>query len=77
MEAAVQRAGRWMKRSVHELLTCEAQETTSSTGIMTCEDFGWITSLQAVASSMSHGGRAKLEYLKTHPEDDMSIHVVL
>jgi hypothetical protein len=26
---------------------------------------------------MSHGGRAKLEYLKTHPEDDMSIHVVL
>jgi hypothetical protein len=61
MEGAIQRAGRAKKRSVHGLLACEAQETTSSAGIMIYEDFSWITSWHAAASSTSHGGHATLE----------------
>ena len=38
-----------------------------------CVDFGWITSWMLTARK---DGRASIEYLKSHPEDDGGIHVV-
>ena len=42
---------------------------------MRCVDFGWTSTWKTTAKA-SHGGRASLEYLKEHPEEDEVIHVV-
>jgi hypothetical protein len=41
-----------------------------------CGDFGWTATWRTLASSMVHGGRALLEFLKAHPEEGDAIHVV-
>jgi hypothetical protein len=43
---------------------------------MICCDFGWTATWRTLASSMVHGGRASLEFLKAHPEEGDAIHVV-
>jgi hypothetical protein len=53
-------------------------QVTPSTDVveLKCTSFDWIFSW-APASKLAHGGRAPLAYLKEHPDEDSSIHVVL
>jgi hypothetical protein len=55
----------------------EKDQSTTGTGTeLKCTNFEWISSW-ASASKLAHGGRASLAYLKEHPEEDASVHVVL
>jgi hypothetical protein len=55
----------------------EQDQSTDGIGAeLKCTDFEW-TSSWAPASKLAHGGRASLAYLKEHPEEDASVHVVL
>jgi hypothetical protein len=55
----------------------EQDQSTAGTGAeLKCTDFKWISSWSP-ASKLAHGGRASLAYLKEHPEEDASVHVVL
>jgi hypothetical protein len=36
----------------------------------------WTVTWRTLASSLGHGGRASLEFLKAHPEEEDAIHVV-
>jgi hypothetical protein len=55
----------------------EQDQSTDGIGAeLKCTAFEW-TSSWAPASKLAHGGRASLAYLKEHPEEDASVHVVL
>jgi hypothetical protein len=55
----------------------EHDQSITGTGTeLKCTDFEWFSSW-ALASKLAHGGRASLAYLKEHPEEDASVHVVL
>jgi hypothetical protein len=41
-----------------------------------CTSFDWVSSW-APASQLEHGGRASMAFLKEHPEEENSIHLVL
>lgn len=77
LESSFQRARRGKDKSVHGLSPHQAEKTSLSAGSLTCTDFGWLTSWQSSADAAAHGGRATLEYLKAHPDEDSSVHVVM
>ena len=73
MESAFQGAG-WRKNgSIHGPVDGTDQVSLELGTGLRCVDFGWISSW---ALSAKHDGRATLNYLKNHPEDDGGIHVV-
>jgi hypothetical protein len=43
---------------------------------MICGDFDWTATWRTLASSLGHGGRASLEFIKAHLEEGDVIHVV-
>jgi hypothetical protein len=61
---------------VHGPLGEKNQGSAGTDTKLKCSSFDWISSW-APASKLSHGGRASLEYLKKHPEEEASVHVVL
>jgi hypothetical protein len=63
-------------RPLHEASVKQDQSTAGAGTTLKCSSFDWISSW-APASKTSHGGRASLEFLKEHPEEDASVHVVL
>jgi hypothetical protein len=62
--------------SVYGSLGEQDQSTTEAGTKLKCSSFDWIASW-APAAKLVHGGRASLEYLKDHPEEEASVHVVL
>jgi hypothetical protein len=62
--------------SVHGTLVDQDQNTTAPGTKLKCSSFDWIASW-APASKLAYEGRASLEYLKEHPEEEASVHVVL
>jgi hypothetical protein len=60
---------------LHEASVKQDQSTTGAGTTLKCSSFDWISSW-APAAKTSHGGRASLEFLKKHPEEDASVHVV-
>jgi hypothetical protein len=76
MESTIQGARRGKKQSVLGLPTGVTQKSTTTTQPLICGDFGWTATWRTLASSMVHGGRASLEFLKAHPEEGDAIHVV-
>lgn len=54
----------------------QAEETACATGELRCTSFDWVSIWKTTATS-SHDGRASLKYLKEHPDESGSIHVVM
>jgi hypothetical protein len=76
LEGSFQGSGVEGSGSAHGSLGEQNQGSTEACTNLKCSSFDWITSW-APASKLSHGGRASLEYLKEHPEEEASVHVVL
>lgn len=76
LEGPFQGSGVEGSGSVHGSLGEQNQGTTEAGTKLKCSSFAWIASW-APASKLAHGGRASLEYLKEHPEEEASVHVVL
>jgi hypothetical protein len=76
LESSFQGSGVEGSGFVHGV-TGEKNQSSAEAGTnLKCSSFDWITSW-APASKMSHGGRASLDFLKEHPEEEASVHVVL
>lgn len=76
LESAFQRSCVEGSGSVCGSLGEQDQSTTEAGANLKCSSFDWIASW-APAAKLAHGGRASLEYLKEHPEEEASVHVVL
>jgi hypothetical protein len=76
LEGSFQGSGVEGSGSAHGSLGEQNQGSTEACTKLKCSSFDWIASW-APASKLPHGGRASLEYLKEHPEEEASVHVVL
>jgi hypothetical protein len=65
------------ERIVHGFAVDESQKSAATARKLTYQDFEWVATWRSTSSSVKHGGRASLEYLRSHPEESRSIHVVL
>jgi hypothetical protein len=67
MESTIQGARRRKRWSILGLPACVVKKPATTTQPLMCGDFGWTATWRILASSMVHGGRASLEFLKAHP----------
>jgi hypothetical protein len=76
LEGTIQGPGLGESGSICRDVDSKTQEAVGTDAGMICKSFGWISSWSSTMAGAQHGGRASMEYLQAHPDDE-SVHVVM